>query len=192
MKIRTTRIIVPLLIIGALAVAWFSWGRYVAKGGKVLWAVENHDPKVLSEGLDGKPSDSKLNEALRIALANGDLEMAKTLGDHGARVNSAEREHCLLAELLRFGKVEEAAYALEVGEDPGACSFTPTELMIDLLKFGHNKASQDVIIRVMRPLIEAGGDPLASEDIGTPSVLTLAEGYELDEVAAFMKEADEH
>jgi hypothetical protein len=183
-------ILVGVVLVGGLIAAWFLHIRYAVEGGKVVWATRYAEPEAIAQAIEEGPEQSALDKALRIAVEDGDREAAEMLNEAGASINPDEQGFCQLASEIRFGRVESAALALDVGADPQLCDVTPVEMMDDLLRFGHDNAPQAKIIEVMSALVDAGGDPLESVDEAGPSILALSEKYELDRVSKYLRAPD--
>ena len=179
--------IVAVLVVGALVAGWKFYGRYAVEGGKVVWAARYQEHEALADAIEAGAAQKALDEALGIAVSDGDEKAARMLADAGASINPEEKGFCKLAGLIRFGKVEEAAIAVELGADPTLCDTSPNQMMWDLLQYGYDNAPQVELNRVLVALVEAGGDPSARAEGKDASALELAEKYELDRVVAFLK-----
>ena len=190
MNKTAVNLLVGVLVLGGLVAGWFFYVRYAVEGGKVVWAVRNGEHEVLSEALEEGAEQQAMNEAIRIAVGDNDREAAQMLHKAGASINPTDGGSCEFASVIRFGEVEAAALALDVGADPSACEQSPLQMMDDLVRFGHANAPQSTIIRVMAALVEAGGEPLASQEEAGPSILALAEKYDLDKVAKYLRAPD--
>lgn len=151
---RSVKILVGLVVLGALVAIWVVYGRFAVEGGRLPWAAINKRLDVLSEALPTADQAQK-NRALVFAVQHGPNEAVELLLKAGAQPNPPKAGNCLLLTAIHYGGTEILRLLLQAGADPKLCRDSDG-LAGEFLSRNYDRAPEVELIWILRMLADRG------------------------------------